>query len=250
MKKILVILGGGRLRGNTRQLVDAFARGATDAGHEVEIVPLNKVQVNGCLGCNACRYGKPCIQKDGFNELAPKIKAADCVVFASPLLFWTISSKLKAFVERFYCIAEEDPNPPLGRYEKYPVKDSALLMTSADNRVELGSDARGNLVRIENALDKMPERLRSVQEQLENLYNQQAAAKAEVGKPFPQEQELAAKTARLIELDMELNLDGKGQPQPEQAIAKSARPSVLDRLKAPPVHGAPEKPHKKEMEAR
>jgi len=50
--------------------------------------------------------------------------------------------------------------------------------------------------------------------------------------------------------DMELNLDGKGQPQPEQAIAKSARPSVLDRLKAPPVHGAPEKPHKKEMEAR
>ena len=118
------------------------------------------------------------------------------------------------------------------------------------HHVELGSDARGNLVRIENALDKMPERLRSVQEQLENLYNQQAAAKAEVGKPFPQEQELAAKTARLIELDMELNLDGKGQPQPEQAIAKSARPSVLDRLKAPPVHGAPEKPHKKEMEAR
>ena len=118
------------------------------------------------------------------------------------------------------------------------------------HRVELGSDARGNLVRIENALDKMPERLRSVQEQLENLYNQQAAAKAEVGKPFPQEQELAAKTARLIELDMELNLDGKGQPQPEQAIAKSTRPSVLDRLKAPPVHGAPEKPHRKEMEAR
>ena len=118
------------------------------------------------------------------------------------------------------------------------------------HRVELGSDARGNLVRIENALDKMPESLRSVQEQLENLYNQQAAAKAEVGKPFPQEQELAAKTARLIELDMELNLDGKGQPQPEQAIAKSARPSILDRLKAPPVHGAPEKPHKKEMEAR
>ena len=101
MRKILVILGGGRPRGNTRQLVDAFARGATDAGHEVEIVSLNKEQVNGCLGCNACRYGKPCIQKDGFNELVPKIKAADCVVFASPLLFWTISSKLRAFVERF-----------------------------------------------------------------------------------------------------------------------------------------------------
>ncbi|MFR7991089.1 MAG: hypothetical protein ACLU5F_10890, partial [Anaerovoracaceae bacterium] len=40
---------------------------------------------------------------------------------------------LKAFIERFYCIAEEDPAPPLGRYERYPVKDAALLMTSADN---------------------------------------------------------------------------------------------------------------------
>ena len=55
------------------------------------------------------------------------------IVFASPLYFWTISSKLKAFIERFYCIAEYDENPPLGRYEKYPVKDCALLMTAADN---------------------------------------------------------------------------------------------------------------------
>ncbi len=118
------------------------------------------------------------------------------------------------------------------------------------HRVELGSYARGNLTRIENALEKMPERLRYVQEQLENLYNQQAAAKAEVGKPFPQEQELAEKTARLVELDLMLNLDGKGQARPEQAIAKSARPSVLDRLKAPTVHGSPDKTHKKEMEVR
>ena len=63
----------------------------------------------------------------------PKIKGADCLVFASPLYFWTVSLKLKAFIERFYCIAEEDPNPPLGRYEKYPIKDCALLMTSGDN---------------------------------------------------------------------------------------------------------------------
>ena len=133
MKKILVVLGGGRAKGNTRQLVDAFTRGATDAGHEVEIISLNKIEVRGCMGCNACRYGKPCIQKDGFNGLVPKIKEADLIAFASPLLFWTISSKLKAFIERFYCIAEEDENPPLGRYEKYPEKDAALLMTSADD---------------------------------------------------------------------------------------------------------------------
>ena len=133
MKKILVVLGGGRPKGNTRQLVDAFIQGAVDAGHEVELVSLNQVEVKGCMGCNACRYGKPCVQKDGFSELVPKIKAANLLVFASPLLFWTISSKLKAFIERFYCLAEEDANPPLGRYEKYPVKDAALLMTSADN---------------------------------------------------------------------------------------------------------------------
>jgi len=96
----------------------------------------------------------------------------------------------------------------------------------------------------------MPERLKYVQAQLENLYNQQAAAKAEVGKPFPQEKELTEKTARLIELDMELNLDSKGQAQPEQAIAKSARPSVLDKLKAPPVPGNSTKPHRRETEVR
>lgn len=50
MQKILVILGGGRPKGNTRQLVDAFAQGAVDAGHEVEIVTLNKIHVNGCRG--------------------------------------------------------------------------------------------------------------------------------------------------------------------------------------------------------
>ena len=133
MKQILVIQGGGRPKGNTAQLVASFVKGVENAGHSVETISLNKTEVKGCLGCNACRYGKPCIQKDGFNDLVPKIKSADCIVFASPLLFWTISSKLKAFIERFYCIAEEDPNPLLGRYEKYPIRDSALLMTSADN---------------------------------------------------------------------------------------------------------------------
>ena len=64
------------------------------------------------------------------------------------------------------------------------------------HRVRTGSDARGNLVRIENALDKMQERLRSVQEQLENLYNQQAAAKTEVGKLFPQEDSHAVQYPR------------------------------------------------------
>ena len=101
------------------------------------------------------------------------------------------------------------------------------------HRVELGSDARGNLVRIENVLDKIPERLTSTKAQLENLFQQQEAAKVEVAKPFPYEQELAEKTARLVELDQALNLDGRSQPQQvqDQEIAKSARPSMLARLR-------------------
>lgn len=133
MKNILIVVGGGRPKGNTAQLVQAFTRGAEEAGYKVEILSLLKNEIKGCIGCNACRYGKPCIQKDAFNDIVPKIKSADLIVFASPLYFWTISSRLKAFIERFYCIAEEDANPPLGRYERYPVKDCALLVTSADH---------------------------------------------------------------------------------------------------------------------
>lgn len=133
MKNILVIQGGGRPKGNTAQLIDHFVNGAEEAGHHLEIISLLKNEVKVCIGCNACRYGKPCVQKDSFNNIVPKIKAADLIVFASPIYFWTISSKIKAFIERFYCIAEEDANPPLGRYEKYPVKDCALLVTAADD---------------------------------------------------------------------------------------------------------------------
>lgn len=133
MKNILMVQGGGRPGGNTAQLAGAFVRGAEEGGHQVQTISLIKTEVKGCMGCNACRYGKPCVIKDGFNDLVPAIKAADLIVFASPLYFWTASSRIKAFIERFYCIAEEDAAPPLGRYEKYPAKDCVLLMTAADN---------------------------------------------------------------------------------------------------------------------
>ena len=133
MKNILIIKAGGRRNGNTAQLADAFAKGADDSGNNIETVSLVDVQVKGCIGCNACRYGKPCVQKDGFNEIVPKINRADMIVFASPLYFWTVSSYMKAFIERLYSIAEKDENPPFGRYERYPQKDCVLLMTAADN---------------------------------------------------------------------------------------------------------------------
>lgn len=132
-KNILVVIGGGRPKGNTAQLVDVFAQGAEQAGHRVEKFSLMQHEVKGCSGCNACRYEKPCVLKDDFHLFTPKIQAADLIALASPLYFWTISSRLKAFIERFYSIAQPDDNPPLGRYEKYPKKDCALLMTAADD---------------------------------------------------------------------------------------------------------------------
>lgn len=101
------------------------------------------------------------------------------------------------------------------------------------HRTPLGTDPFGALVRIDHTLDKMPERLAAVKNQLKNLFDQREAAKAEIGKPFPREDELKEKSARLAELDVLLNIDSS-HSQGEQAIAKSARPSVLDSLKRPP----------------
>ncbi len=112
---------------------------------------------------------------------------------------------------------------------------SGYVMTlkgEMSHHVELGEDPRGNLTRIDNALAKMPDRLKAVQAQLENLYKQQEAARVEVGKPFPYEAELTEKTARLVELDLQLNLSG-GRPQPEETLEKRDRPSILERLKQP-----------------
>ena len=126
-----------------------------------------------------------------------------------------------------------------------------LLKGEMTHRTALGTDPRGNLIRIDNALAQMPQRLEAVKNQLDNLYQQQAAAKAEVGKPFPQEQELRDKSARLAELDVLLNMDGRGRPAPETVIAKSSRPSVLEGLKRPVSPRSPEKkPKHHEQEVR
>ena len=122
-----------------------------------------------------------------------------------------------------------------------------LLKGKMTHRASLGTDPRGNLTRIDNALTQMPQRLEATKAQLDDLYQQQAAAKVEVGKPFPYENDLRVKSARLVELDTLLNLDGKGRSQPESVIAKSARPSVLDSLKRPvPPRNSDKKPKQHE----
>ena len=122
-----------------------------------------------------------------------------------------------------------------------------LLKGQMTHRATLGTDPRGNLTRIDNALAQMPQRLEAAKAQLDNLYQQQAAAKEEVGKPFLYEEELRSKNARLVELDTLLNIDGKGQAHTESVVAKSTRTSVLDSLKRPvPLRSLEKKPKQHE----
>jgi len=148
---------------------------------------------------------------------------------------------------------------PVGNYRGFAMsltvedfgRDFVLtLKGQMTHRVTLGKDARGNLTRIDNALNQMPERQKNTQERLDNLYAQMATAKAGIGKPFPQEDELRAKSARLAELNAELNIDDKTPLQrlAEPEIAKSARPSVLEQLKKPLPQAAQSKSKTREVE--
>ena len=125
-----------------------------------------------------------------------------------------------------------------------------LLKGQMTHRATLGTDPRGNLTRIDNALAQMPQRLEAAKAQLDNLYQQQAAAKEEVGKPFLYEEELRSKNARLVELDTLLNIDGKGQAHAETVVAKSTRTSVLDSLKRPATPRSTDKKPKQHEEVR
>ena len=137
------------------------------------------------------------------------------------------------------------------------------LKGKMSHRVELGKDPRGNLIRIDNALSGMENRLARVQEKLDALHAQMETAKLELGKPFPQEQELKEKSARLAQLNIELNIDDKtpieammeaSAPVPEARpaiTAKSERPSVLAKLRAPlPQRESHQKQNENEKEVR
>ena len=165
-----------------------------------------------------------------------------------------------ALVDAFKEVKGLDP-VPIGTYRGFSMsltledfgRDYVLtLKGQMTHRVTLGKDPRGNLTRIDNALNGMADRLATVQSKLESLYSQMETAKAELGKPFPQEEELRTKSARLAELNIELNIDDKtpleamAEEAPTTEIAKTAKPSVLQKLHSYGVQSRPEP--KKSME--
>ena len=168
-----------------------------------------------------------------------------------------------ALLEAFKDVRGMEP-VPIGTYRGFQMsltledfgKDYVLtLKGQMTHRVTLGKDARGNLTRIDNVLNAMPDRLQNVRNTLDATTAQMEAAKAELGKPFPQEEELRVKSARLAELNAELNIDERTpmeQLADDAAIsAKAERPSVLARLKNTQTRQTQDTPEKqREQESR
>ncbi len=131
-KKIVILNGSPRAKGNTTELIDAFTEGAKAAGHSVTRFDLQKMNIHPCLGC--CGGGKdissPCVQKDDMNLIYPAYREADVIVLASPLYYRTISGQLKCTFDRLFAVAECSSD-----YAN-PVKECALLMAAEGNGFE------------------------------------------------------------------------------------------------------------------
>ena len=119
------------------------------------------------------------------------------------------------------------------RFDAFRTEYQALLKGQRKYTVPLGTDPLGNIIRLDNSLNNFPERINAAENELDTLHQQQAAAQIEVEKPFPQEEELAEKSARLAELNAQLDVDEKSH-EPEQDEEEQEdvprRPSVLAAL--------------------
>lgn len=131
-KKIIILNGSPRKNGNTSELIKSFAKGAEEMGNIVTEFFLNDMNIHGCLGCfgGGKNHDSPCVQKDDMLKIYPDYKAADIVVLASPLYYWTISGQLKTTFDRLFAVAECDKD-----YQN-PKKESILLMAAEGNGFE------------------------------------------------------------------------------------------------------------------
>ena len=131
------------------------------------------------------------------------------------------------------------------RFDTFRSEYQAILKGQRRYPVALGTDPLGNIIRLDNSLNNFPERITAAENELDTLHQQQAAAQIEVEKPFPQEEELAEKSARLAELNAQLDVDEKSH-EPEQDEEEqeniSCRPSVLAALEEKSDKPEPVKP--------
>ena len=131
------------------------------------------------------------------------------------------------------------------RFDTFRSEYQAILKGERRYPVALGTDPLGNIIRLDNSLNSFPERITAAENELTTLHQQQAAAQIEVEKPFPQEEELAEKSARLAELNAQLDVDEKNhEPEQDEEEQEDAprRPSVLAALEEKSDKPEPVKP--------
>ena len=125
-RKVLIISSSPRRGGNSDLLCDRFMEGAREAGLEVEKVFLKDLKINYCTGCNRCYNGEhPCPQRDDAAGVLEKMVAADVIVMATPVYFYTMAAQMKTLIDR--CCA---------RYTEISGKEFYLLLTAAEEERE------------------------------------------------------------------------------------------------------------------
>ena len=123
-KKVLVLSASPRKGGNSDLLCDQFMRGAQEAGNQAEKIFLRNKKINYCTGCGACQSnGGKCVQKDDVAEVLDKMTAADVIVMATPVYFYTMNGQMKTMIDR-----------TVSRYTEISNKEMYFIVTAADSR--------------------------------------------------------------------------------------------------------------------
>ena len=121
-KHVLILAGSPRRGGNSDLLCDAFARGAREAGHQVEKLYVQGQKIAPCLACYGCRGTGVCVQKDDMAAILDKMVGADVIVLATPVYFYSMDGQMKTLIDR-----------TLPRYTEIRDKDFYFIATAAAN---------------------------------------------------------------------------------------------------------------------
>jgi len=114
-KHILVLKGSPRVKGNSNLLADQVAAGARACGADVESFGLHQMDIHPCDACNTCQETGVCVIKDDMQILYPKLLAAEAIVIASPIYWFTLSAQVKVCIDRWYAMESSGGNALAGK---------------------------------------------------------------------------------------------------------------------------------------
>jgi multimeric flavodoxin WrbA len=103
-RRILILKGSPRKKGNSSTLADEVAAGASEAGAAVESFELHGMDIRPCDGCDFCQGSGDCVIADDMQSLYPKLRESDAIVIASPIYWFTVSAQVKLCIDRWYAL--------------------------------------------------------------------------------------------------------------------------------------------------